>query len=67
MIVYVKPGHCPVIFITAKTANRPSTSSAALSTRMSCVLGSTKRHTNAQTAAMSDMRKTKNIMFPIMY
>ena len=54
--------YCPVIFNIARTTNRPSTSRAALSIRISCVLGSMNFHTEAQRAAMSDMRKTKNTM-----
>ena len=54
--------YCPVIFNIARITNKPSTSRAALSIRMSCVLGSMNFHTKAQRAAMSDIRKTKNTM-----
>jgi hypothetical protein len=56
----------PVTLSTAKTAKRTRTRSAALSIRISCVLGFTKRHTNRQSATISDMRKTKDIISPSM-
>jgi len=52
----------PVTLTTARTAKRPSTSNAALSIRMSCVFGSTDRHTKAKVVAISDRRNTKNTM-----
>jgi len=55
-----KAGYGPVTFTTARTAKRPSTSNAALIIRMSCVLGSTNRHTKAKVVAISDMRNAKN-------
>ena len=53
---------CTVFFIIARKTNRQSTSKAALNTRISCVLGSMNFHTKAQRAAISDVRKIKNIM-----
>jgi hypothetical protein len=50
-------GHAAVIRITAKTPNRPRSNNAALSIRNSCVRGSTRRHTNAQMAAIKPTRK----------
>jgi len=52
-----------MILKTAKITKRPRTSNAALNIRMSCVLGSTKRHIKAQIAAISPMRKTKDKIF----
>jgi hypothetical protein len=51
-----------VILNTAKIPKRQTKSAAALKIRMSCVLGSTTRHINVQRTAISDMRKTKDIM-----
>jgi len=52
----------PVTLTTVRTAKRPSTSNAALSIRMSCVFGSTNRHTRAKVVAISDRRNAKNTM-----
>jgi len=65
--------HRLVILITAKITKRPSTSNAALSIRISCVLGSTSLHTKAQSTAISDIRKMNerrflniSILYPIL-
>ena len=55
--------HWPAILKTAKITKRPSTSNAALNIRMSCVLGSTNRHTKPQIAAISPIRKTRDKIF----
>jgi len=64
--------YVPEILSRARTARRQASSRAALSTRISCVLGSTRRQTIAQTAAMSDIRRTNDrrslniaILYPI--
>jgi len=49
--------------MTAKVPKRASRSSAALKIRMSCVLGSIKRHTNPKIAATSNKRE-KNDRIP---
>jgi hypothetical protein len=59
-----KPNHRPVILNTTRTPKRPSKSTAALNIRMSCVLGSKSRQTKAQSATISNMRKTKYTMSP---
>ena len=56
--------YCPVSLSTARINKRPRTSSAALNTRLSCVLGSTNRHIQVQSVATSDMRKTKSNILP---
>jgi len=56
--------HPPAILNTAKIHKRPTRSNAALSIRISCVLGSTYCHTRTQSAAIRHMRKTKDIMLP---
>ncbi|MHC4171577.1 MAG: fumarylacetoacetate hydrolase family protein [Planctomycetota bacterium] len=55
---------CLVILNTARITKRPSTSNAALKIRLSCVLGSTNCHIKVQSAATSDMRKTKSTILP---
>jgi hypothetical protein len=57
-----KADYGPVSLTTARTTNRPSTSNAALTIRMSCVFGSTNRHTKAQVVVISDRRNAKNMM-----
>lgn len=52
--------HCPVSLITANTPKRTSMSNAALSIRISCVLGCTNRQTEAHNTTTSDMRKTND-------
>lgn len=54
--------YCPVIFNIDRTTNRPSTSKAALSIRISCVFGSINFQTKAHKVTINDMRKTKNTM-----
>ena len=56
--------HCPASLNTAKITKRPSRSSAALNIRICCVLASTNRHIKVQSAATSDMRKTKSAILP---
>jgi hypothetical protein len=46
------------MFNRAEITKSPSTSNAALNTRMTCVLGSTNRHIITQNATISDKRKT---------
>jgi len=54
----------PVTLRTTSIPNSVSTRSAALSTRIRCVLGLTKRHTKRQSVTTSVMRKTKDIIPP---
>ncbi|MHC4153405.1 MAG: hypothetical protein ACYST6_00545 [Planctomycetota bacterium] len=53
--------HAPAILRTARTASRQARSNAALITLMSWVFGCVSRHANAQTPAISDMRKTNDM------
>jgi hypothetical protein len=61
LVVAGGAGYAPTILRTARTARRQARSKAALSTLMSWVLGCMSRHANAQTPAISDMRKTNDI------
>jgi len=56
----------PEALIAAKAAKRTRTRSAALITRINCVLGFTKRQTKSQIATISDMRNIKDIISPSM-
>ncbi len=56
----------PEALIAAKAAKRTRTRSAALVTRINCVLGFTKRQTKSQIAVISDMRNAKDIISPNM-
>lgn len=55
-----KADYGPAILTTARTANRQRTSNVALTIRMSCVFGSTSRHTKATVTATSDRRNANN-------
>ena len=57
----------PIILTAANTPKTPSKSNAALIIRMSCVLGSTTRHTKAQIATTNDSRNAKNRTLLSMY
>ena len=59
-----KRNHHPVNLNTAKMPKRASRSNAALNIRMSCVLGCTNRHIQAQSVAISPMRKIKDTIPP---
>lgn len=56
----------PVTLRTAKAPNSVSTRSAALRTRISCVLGFTNRQAKKQSVTISVMRRTKDIISPTM-
>lgn len=56
-------GHRPVVRIAASSANKPQTSSAALSIRIRCVLGWISRHKKAQSAPIRHIRIIKVVTF----
>jgi len=55
-----------VTFSAVRTAKRTMTKRAALSTRISFVLGFTNCQTNSQIETISSIRKTKDIISPNM-